>query len=89
MSTAETVPGKKNSKSILSLSLAVISFVLPVFGLAVAVAAIMMANTGAKEIQQSGRVNAGENLALTAKIISGVSIVIQLMVLIGVIAFYV
>jgi len=77
---------KTNSHSVISLSVGILSILLPLLGLVLGAIGIVIARKALKEIEKTG--DSGRGLATSGLIFSSVGFIIQLFGVFGIIAFY-
>lgn len=77
---------KTSSHSVISLSVGILSIILPFLGLVLGVIGIVIARKALKEIVKTSDIGGG--LATSGLICSSVGFIIQLFGVLGIIAFY-
>ncbi|MFV2046116.1 DUF4190 domain-containing protein [Metabacillus litoralis] len=77
---------KTSSHSVISLSIGILSILLPFLGLVLGVIGIVIARKALKEIEKTGYIGGG--LATSGLICSSVGFIIQLFGVLGIISFY-
>jgi len=75
-----------NSKSIISLTLGVLSIIVPLLGLVLGIIGVVLSRIAAKEIAK--RNEGGKGLAISGLICSVVGIITQTFAVLSIIAFY-
>ncbi|WP_043932775.1 DUF4190 domain-containing protein [Bacillus sp. EB01] len=75
-----------NSNSVISLTVGILSILLPIIGLVLGVIEVVTSRKAVKEIERT--VDGGRGLATAGLICSSVGIIIQLFGVLGMIAYY-
>lgn len=75
-----------NSKSVVSLTIGILSILIPLFGLIPGIIGVFLSRKAIKEMEETNE--DGSGLATSGLICSSVGIVIQLFAIIGLVAFY-
>lgn len=75
-----------NSKSVISLTLGILSILIPYIGLILGVIGVVVSRKATKEIVKTGE--GGNGLATSGLICSVVGIIIQLFLVVSIISFY-
>lgn len=77
--------GKTNSNAIVTLTLGILSIVIPLLGFVLGIIGIILYRKGKKEMDETNEI--GKGLAVSGLICSVVGIFIQLLVIIGILSF--
>ncbi|MFZ3579569.1 DUF4190 domain-containing protein [Virgibacillus sp. DJP39] len=77
---------KTNSNSAISLTVGILSILIPVVGLVLGVIGVVVSRKAIKEIEKTNE--NGRGLATSGLICSSVGIIIQIFALLGIIAYY-